>query len=139
MRVARAPSYIVELGSGSGKLAFHMARALEELQHTPLRRMLGGRRVVVVLTDFCLANVDAWRQHPRLAELAARGSVDFAVFDAATPESTTPAELQLLESKVAYGATCTVVLLPGRCLNLGFVTARTRRRRCRQQRCTTRS
>ena len=79
-----------------------MARALHELRDSPLRRALGTRRVVVVLSDFCDANVGAWRRHPRLAELATAGVVDFAVFDAAAQTVDETPELRLLESKVLH-------------------------------------
>ena len=58
------PLYVVELGAGSGRLAFLLLRALEELGPS-LPLPAGG--LVYVATDAARANVDAWRAHPQLA------------------------------------------------------------------------
>jgi tetratricopeptide (TPR) repeat protein len=67
--------YIVELGAGSGKLGFHMLRALSELPDLDLER------VTYVMTDFADKNIEFWRQHPGLAPHVESGLLDFAKFD----------------------------------------------------------
>jgi tetratricopeptide (TPR) repeat protein len=71
------PIYVVELGAGTGRLALHLLRALDEEALAPLR-------VVYVLTDMAEANLEFWRSHPRLAPLFASGRLDLARFDAAS-------------------------------------------------------
>ncbi len=75
------PLYILELGAGSGRLGFLVARELAEL--TAGREDLPPLRLV--LTDFAEANVAAWEARAELAPLVAAGRVDFAVFDADEP------------------------------------------------------
>ena len=69
------PLCVVDLGAGTGRLAWLLARALRQR----------GVPFVYVLTDLAAANVVAWRKHPQLMALAAEGLVDFAVADAARP------------------------------------------------------
>ena len=80
------PLYVVELGAGSGKFGFFMLRALMELRATcpfPLDK------VVYAMTDFTKQNFDSWAGHGGLREVAERGQLDFALFDAVQDESTT--------------------------------------------------
>jgi hypothetical protein len=72
------PLYIVELGAGSGRLAFQLLRKLAPM----LERQTGGVRVCYVMTDFAEANLAAWRAHPQLARWLEAGLLDFARFDA---------------------------------------------------------
>ena len=83
-RVVDFGRYFVEVGSGSGKCAFHLALAFRELVQAngPQVRALEGRRIVVVLSDFCRSNVDAWGSHEQLKGLAEEGRIDWAQFDA---------------------------------------------------------
>jgi hypothetical protein len=73
------PVYLVELGAGSGRLAFHVLRHFE-------RRLAGsalrGLDVRYVLTDFAEPNLAAWRAHPALEPWFAAGRLDLARFDA---------------------------------------------------------
>lgn len=73
------PVYVVELGAGAGRLAFHVLRALD-------RRLAGsalrGLDVRYVLTDFAEPNLAAWRAHPALQAWLAAGRLDLARFDA---------------------------------------------------------
>jgi len=73
------PLYIIELGAGSGRLAFHVLRHLERLGAGPALRGLDLR---YVLTDFAEANLAAYRAHPALAPWLASGRLDLARFDA---------------------------------------------------------
>ncbi len=68
-----APLCLLDVGAGTGRLAFLLARALDA-RGVPFR---------LVMTDVVGANVEAWKVHPQLAPLAARGLLDFAVADAA--------------------------------------------------------
>ncbi|HEX8112350.1 MAG TPA: SAM-dependent methyltransferase, partial [Kofleriaceae bacterium] len=81
------PLYIVELGAGSGRLAFHVLRQLEPMLAEPQWR---GVRVRYVLTDFAEANLAAWRAHPQLAPWLDAGRLDLARFDAEHDGSITP-------------------------------------------------
>ena len=76
--------YLVELGSGSGRFAYHFLR-----QFLPLHRERGGRRVrfTYVLTDFAEPILDFWLSHPAFTEFFAEGHLDVARFDAESPEA----------------------------------------------------
>lgn len=85
------PLYVVELGAGVGRFAFHLLRRLA--------RSVEGRKARYVITDFVAQNVEALRSHPSLRPFVAAGLLDFAVFDA---ERDT--EVRLLESGVTLSA-----------------------------------
>jgi tetratricopeptide (TPR) repeat protein len=72
------PLYIVELGAGSGRLAFHL---LPELRRTLARADSVATRYV--MTDVAEANLAAWRVHPQLQSWFEAGRLDLARFDAA--------------------------------------------------------
>ncbi|HEX3476096.1 MAG TPA: SAM-dependent methyltransferase [Kofleriaceae bacterium] len=72
------PLHIIELGAGSGRLAFHLLRQLAPMLEGPA----GGARVRYVMTDLAEANLAAWRAHPQLAPWLAAGLLDLARFDA---------------------------------------------------------
>ena len=84
------PIYIIELGSGSGRFAYHF-----------LKKFLVFYRISVlkdipftyVMTDFTERNIDFWRQHQSLRPLVEEGVLDFALFDTERDE-----ELKLAES-----------------------------------------
>lgn len=84
--LANEPLLIVELGAGTGRLSYLVAQELAAscraigLDPLPFR---------VVPTDFTEGNLGAYREHPRLAALAAEGLVDFARFDAEHPAAFT--------------------------------------------------
>ncbi len=76
------PVYGVELGAGSGRLAFNLLRAIGE------RRAQGGwpaSPVRYVMTDYNPALLDFWQQHPALRPYFDAGALDCAIFDAAAP------------------------------------------------------
>jgi tetratricopeptide (TPR) repeat protein len=92
---AAAPITIVELGSGSGRLAYLVTRALLGMTEalgwtTPAFRY--------VMTDFTERNVAAFAANARLAPLAEAGVLDFALFDAENP-----APLRLRRSRHTLG------------------------------------
>jgi Fe-S-cluster containining protein len=75
------PLYILELGSGSGRLAYLLARALERLRtampvEVPVR---------VVATDFTDANLDWIEAHEAMQPLLDAGLVDLARYDTEAP------------------------------------------------------
>jgi len=76
------PAYIVELGAGSGRFAYHFLRALHALR---ARAALPDVPVCYVLTDFAPRIVEFWRAHPAFAPFVAAGELDFALFDAEQP------------------------------------------------------
>lgn len=73
------PVTIVELGAGSGRLAFHVLKELCELRDfagiilPPFR---------YCLSDFALKNISYWQQHSSLLSFVEQGILDFAHFDA---------------------------------------------------------
>jgi len=78
--VAGQPLRVLEVGAGSGKFGYLLARALAERAPCLAVPPLGSPppRIVVILTDASAANVAAWAANPALAALAAAGLVDFA-------------------------------------------------------------
>jgi tetratricopeptide (TPR) repeat protein len=73
------PLYIVELGAGSGRFAFHF---LKKFLAVFARSALKDIWVKYVMTDFAEANLDYWREHPSLAPWVEQGWLDYARFDA---------------------------------------------------------
>jgi tetratricopeptide (TPR) repeat protein len=71
--------YIVELGAGAGRLAYHVLHELCELIDYAGKELPPFR---YVMTDLAMSNVTAWQQHPKLQPYAAQGLLDFARFDA---------------------------------------------------------
>jgi hypothetical protein len=71
------PVYVVELGAGSGRLAFHLVRRLAEPADDPT-----PVAVRYVMTDLAESNLAAWRAHPQLAAWLEDGRLDLARFDA---------------------------------------------------------
>jgi hypothetical protein len=74
------PVYLVELGAGCGRFAFHFLkrflamREASSLRHVPVR---------YVMTDFAERNLAYWREHPSLRPFVEAGVLDFARFDPA--------------------------------------------------------
>src|SRR3954466_5188467 len=71
------PVYVVELGAGSGRLAFNLVPWLAEAAGDPT-----PVAVRYVMTDFAGSNLAAWRAHPQLAAWLDDGRLDIARFDA---------------------------------------------------------
>ncbi|HEX9018701.1 MAG TPA: SAM-dependent methyltransferase [Anaerolineaceae bacterium] len=78
---ARQPVYLLELGAGSGRLAYHILRQLPAALE---RSGLKGQRVVYVLADMAERNLEFWRSHPRLQPFFASGQLDLARYDPLT-------------------------------------------------------
>ena len=73
------PIYIVELGAGSGRLAYHfLHQFFGVLDQSPFTDL----NITYIMTDFAPDIVDFWRRHARFQPWAAAGRLDFALFDA---------------------------------------------------------
>lgn len=79
----RHPIYVLELGSGSGQLAWHLTRELDRAI-APLSLPTNPFRVV--LSDFTEGNVRSWEANHAWRSRLEEGRVDFAVFDAESPQ-----------------------------------------------------
>lgn len=73
------PIYIVELGAGAGRLAFHVIHELHKLIDFAGIEVPEFR---YIMTDLAMNNVTAWRKHPALQSYIEEGILDFARFDA---------------------------------------------------------
>jgi SAM-dependent methyltransferase len=74
---AEQPLYVLDLGTGTGRLGYHIAELLQ-------RRASLRAKVVTVLTDRVDANLEFLSRHAKLAPLIAAGLVDVARYDVAT-------------------------------------------------------
>jgi len=73
------PVYIVELGAGSGRFAFHF---LKEFLGLFTRSVLKDIPVKYVMTDFAQQTLNYWQTHRWLQPFVEGGQLDFARFDA---------------------------------------------------------
>ena len=72
------PLYIIELGSGSGRFAYHFLKKYIGLYRSSVLKDIPFK---YVMTDFSEKNVDFWREHQSLKPLVEEGVLDFALFD----------------------------------------------------------
>lgn len=72
--------YIVEVGGGTGKLAFYILRALEQMKGHSID--FPFEKIVYVLTDFTQSNIQFWQQHESLKPFVDDGRLEFAKFEA---------------------------------------------------------
>ena len=75
------PIYILELGAGSGRFAYHF---LKQFFAQPLHPLLQTLSVKYVMTDFAAHNLEFWQAHPALQPYIEEGVLDFAQFDIQT-------------------------------------------------------
>lgn len=73
------PLYLIEVGGGSGKFAFHVLKALGCMQD---RIDFSVDHIVYILTDFTESNIKVWEQHPALKPFVESNRLDFAKFEA---------------------------------------------------------
>lgn len=73
------PVTIVELGAGSGRLAFHVLMELCELTQLAGFELPPFR---YVMSDLAAKNITYWQQHRSLTPFIQQGVLDFAKFDA---------------------------------------------------------
>jgi tetratricopeptide (TPR) repeat protein len=73
------PVYIVELGAGSGRLAYHFLKFFFEFFDQSVLRDIP---ITYVMTDFTKTTLQFWEDHQQLKPWVASGRLDFAMFDA---------------------------------------------------------
>jgi hypothetical protein len=73
------PVFIVELGAGAGRLAYHVLYELCQLRDYAGVSLPSFR---YIMTDLVMNNVMAWKEHPALQSFITEGLLDFAKFDA---------------------------------------------------------
>ena len=80
------PLYIIELGAGSGRFAYHFLQQFFE--HLDA---LGGTppHVCYVMTDFSQTILDSWQANPKFRPFIQQKRLDFALFDAEQHEDIT--------------------------------------------------
>jgi len=83
------PIYILELGAGSGRFAYHFIKQFSDLYHA---LKLPLPRFCYVLSDLSHHNVTHWTNHPRFQPYIEQGLLDIAQFDAT---ATDPIQLQI--------------------------------------------
>jgi tetratricopeptide (TPR) repeat protein len=74
-----ATIYILELGAGSGRLAFHLLKCIDKLLE---ESELTLPPFCYIMSDLPIKNVDFWKGHPSLQPFVEQGRLDFARFDA---------------------------------------------------------
>ncbi len=72
------PIYIVELGAGSGRLAYHF---LHQFYPHFQQSVLADLPIKFVMTDFVPEILDFWQGHERFQPWVEAGLLDFALFD----------------------------------------------------------
>lgn len=78
------PVYILELGAGTGKLAFLVLRRI--LDRISVAK-IGRHQVKYIMSDFSTSPFEAWLSNPALEPLIADGYLDFGLFDCHTSTS----------------------------------------------------
>jgi len=97
--------YVIELGAGTGKLSYHILRALEELcAHWELP----FAQLRYVMTDLVEANVDFWKQHKQLASFVKQGVCDFATLDCESFTSVLCASGDVIAASSLNGPLCVI-------------------------------
>lgn len=72
------PFYIMELGTGSGRLSYYILKKLEKLQQ---QLNLKDIKFRYIMTDFTESNLKYWDSHPALQRFLENGMLDFAIFN----------------------------------------------------------
>ncbi|MBS0350574.1 MAG: hypothetical protein JSR33_05190 [Proteobacteria bacterium] len=72
------PFYILELGTGSGRLSYYILKKIEKLQQ---QLNLEHIKFCYVMTDFTESNLKYWDSHPALQRFLENGMLDFAIFN----------------------------------------------------------
>ena len=80
------PIYILELGSGCGRFAYHF---LKKFHGVYAQSSLKQNLVKYVLTDFTEQNLNYWKTHPSLQPYLEKNLLDFACFDAENGQNIT--------------------------------------------------
>ena len=82
----KQPLYIIELGSGSGRFAYHF---LKKFHAAYSQSSINQIAIKYILTDFTEQNLNFWKTHPPLQPFIEQGLLDFARFDAENDHSIT--------------------------------------------------
>lgn len=72
------PIYIVEMGAGSGRFAYHFLRTFFEEYGDEAQQQ---RPVCYVMTDISEANLRSWAGHAQLQHFVEQGRLDFAAYN----------------------------------------------------------
>jgi len=75
--------YLVELGAGSGRLAYHL---LTHLQRLCKNAAFQVPCFTYILTDLAQSNINFWKNHQKLKPFETEGLLDYARFDAVTDD-----------------------------------------------------
>jgi tetratricopeptide (TPR) repeat protein len=78
-RASSEPIYLLELGAGSGRFAYHFLKYLNLLCD---QASFVTPEFCYILSDLPQKNIDFWQEHPRLRHFAEQGMIDYARFDA---------------------------------------------------------
>ncbi len=82
----KQPVYIIELGSGSGRFAYHF---LKKFHAAYSQSSINQIAVKYILTDFTEQNLNFWKTQPPLQPFIEQGLLYFARFDAENDHSIT--------------------------------------------------
>lgn len=77
---AQEKIYILEMGAGHGRLAYHILKHLERLVSHSNHKLPD---YCYILSDIVEANIDFFDQHPQLQQYYEKGHLDVAFFDVA--------------------------------------------------------
>ncbi len=72
------PVYIVELGCGHGRFAFHFIKKFKELHRNSSFKDIPYK---YIMSDISEQNIEFWRSHEKLRPFLDEGILDFAFFD----------------------------------------------------------
>jgi tetratricopeptide (TPR) repeat protein len=72
------PIYIIELGSGSGRFAYHFMKKFLDIYRGSVLKDIP---FTYIMTDYSERNVEFWRTHQSLQPFVEEGVLDFALFD----------------------------------------------------------
>jgi hypothetical protein len=70
--------YLLELGAGHGRLCYHFFKHFEKYYENSSFSL---PPFCYILSDFTAANVDFWKEHPRLLPYKEKGWLDYTIFD----------------------------------------------------------
>lgn len=76
------PLYVIELGAGSGRFAYHFVKAIQALDRGRIDRK---PPIKYVMTDFSEAIISFWRDHSSLRPYVEAGILDMAQLDVTAP------------------------------------------------------
>ncbi len=72
------PFYIIELGTGSGRLSYYILKKIKQLQQ---QLQIEDISIRYIMTDFTENNMRFWDTHPALRPFVAENRLDFALFN----------------------------------------------------------